>query len=507
MRSTAILIGTEAAATQLELQLGVLTGSADRPIVIGRVLVGPTSADSVGLGTLDELEAIVARRKPAVALISLPAAMSELLLSIRTRLRKLGIADRFMPTLEDQLAGVGPRTEIDVDLQRLIGRPPRSVDEGAIRAVVGGRTVLVTGAGGSIGSEICRIVARYNPGKLVLVERSENALFEIDRQIARRFPTVQRRAALHDVVDAESTLALFREEEPDIVFHAAAHKHVPMMEDHPGLAVDNNLFGTKSTVDAAVAIGAERFVMVSTDKAVHPTSIMGSTKRLAELYVQHVNQTSGTACSLVRFGNVLGSSGSVLETWKRQIADGGPVTVTDPRMTRYFMSIPEAASLVIQAAALTDRTAASGEVFVLNMGEPFRIVDLAKRFIEMHGLSPVFPEDHAPNHTHGRLGEIAVAYSGIRPGEKLYEELALDAETIRASRHPDIHIWGLPTPDAASITHMIDTLSPNRRSRDAARVAAIVRELVPERPNAAAASQPTATANLSGTSSATAAAA
>jgi FlaA1/EpsC-like NDP-sugar epimerase len=479
MRTTAILIGTEAATTQLERQLQF---AAERPVVIGRVLVGPTSSDAVGLGTLEELEAIVARRTPALALVTLPAAMSELLLSIRTRLRKLGIADRFMPTLEDQLAGVGPRTEIDVDLQRLIGRPPRSIDEGAIRAVVGGRTVLVTGAGGSIGSEICRIVARYNPGKLVLVERSENALFEIDRQIARRYPKVARRAALHDVVDAESTLALFREEEPDIVFHAAAHKHVPMMEDHPGLAVDNNLFGTKSTVDAAVALGAERFVMVSTDKAVHPTSIMGSTKRLAELYVQHVNQTSGTACSLVRFGNVLGSSGSVLETWKRQIADGGPVTVTDPRMTRYFMSIPEAASLVIQAAALTDRTAASGEVFVLNMGEPFRIVDLAKRFIEMHGLTPVFPEDRADQPSSGGLGEIAVAYSGIRPGEKLYEELALDAETIRASRHPDIHIWGLPTPDAAFITHMMDTLSPNRRSRDAVRVASIVRELVPERP-------------------------
>jgi FlaA1/EpsC-like NDP-sugar epimerase len=482
MSSTAIIIGTAVACDLLEGQLGF---AASAPVVLGRVHVGGgLSATSTPiLGALEQLESIVATRRPAIALITLPSQMSELLLSIRTRLRRMGIADRFVPPIDDLVAGIGPRTEIDIDLQRLIGRPSRMLDEAAIRAVVGGRTVLVTGAGGSIGSELCRIIARYGPGKIVFVERSENALFEIDRQIARRHPGLARRAALHDVVDAESTLELFREEEPDIVFHAAAHKHVPMMEDHPGLAVDNNLFGTKSAVDAAIAVGAERFVMVSTDKAVHPTSIMGSTKRLAELYVQHVNRTSGTACSLVRFGNVLGSSGSVLETWKRQIADGGPVTVTDPRMTRYFMSIPEAASLVIQAAALTDRSATSGEVFVLDMGEPFRIVDLAQRFIEMHGLAPVFPGSADAG---TRLGEIAVAFTGIRPGEKLYEELALDAETIRESRHPDIRIWGLPSPDPQWVKSMVETLAPSRRSRDAAKVAGIVRDLVPERPTVGA---------------------
>ena len=497
--TSAILIGPRAACDLLEMQLALVgpqRGSARRaPVVLGRVQVGVESPRPEGLaatgfgapvlGVLDDLETICAVRGPTLALITLPASMGELLLAIRTRLRRMGIADRFMPTLEDQLAGIGPRTEIDIDLQRLIGRPPRHIDEPAIRAVVGGRTVVVTGAGGSIGSELCRIIARYNPGKLVLVERSENALFEIDRQIARRHPNLARRAALHDVVDAEATLALFREEEPDIVFHAAAHKHVPMMEDHPGLAVDNNLFGTKSAVDAAVAVGAERFVLISSDKAVNPTSIMGSTKRLAELYVQHVNRTSGTACSLVRFGNVLGSSGSVLETWKRQIADGGPVTVTDPRMTRYFMSIPEAAALVIQAAALTDRTAASGEVFVLDMGEPFKVVDLARRFIEMHGLAAVFPEESSAAGT--RLGEMEVRYTGARPGEKLFEELALDAETIRESRHPDIRIWSLPVPDPAWIDSMLEALAPSRRCRDSAKVAALVRELTPERAADAAA--------------------
>jgi FlaA1/EpsC-like NDP-sugar epimerase len=495
MRTSAILIGPPAACDLLEQQLALLDATSRSgpvsPVVLGRVHVGPTraaGAPTIGgtpvLGALEDLESICAVRRPSQALISLPAPMWELLLSIRTRLRRLGIADRYMPGLEDQLAGVGPRTEIDIDLQRLTGRPLRSVDEKAIRAVIRDRTVVVTGAGGSIGSEICRIIARFEPGKLVMVERSENALFEIDRQIARRHPGVKRRAALHDVVDPQATLELFREEEPDIVFHAAAHKHVPMMEDHPALAVDNNVFGTQSVVDASVAVGAERFVMVSSDKAVNPTSIMGSTKRLAELYVQHVNRTSGTACSLVRFGNVLGSSGSVLETWKRQIADGGPLTVTDPRMTRYFMTIPEAAALVIQAAALTDRSASSGEVFVLDMGEPFKIVDLARRFIEMHGLTPVFPEDTDAG---TRPGEMQVRFSGARPGEKLYEELALDAETIRESRHPDIRIWALPTPDSAWIQSMLDQLTPSRRSRDAVKVSTLVRELCPERSKATAA--------------------
>jgi FlaA1/EpsC-like NDP-sugar epimerase len=238
------------------------------------------------------------------------------------------------------------------------------------------------------------------------------------------------------------------------------------------------VFGTQSVVDASVAVGAERFVLISSDKAVNPTSIMGSTKRLAELYVQHVNRTSGTACSMVRFGNVLGSSGSVLETWKRQIADGGPLTITDPRMTRYFMTIPEAAALVIQAAALTDRSASSGEVFVLDMGAPYRIVDLAQRFIEMHGLTPVFPEQGGAG---GRPGEMPILYTGARPGEKLFEELALDAETIRESRHPDIRIWSLSAPSAIWIQSMLDRLTPNRRSRDAAKVSTLVRDLCPER--------------------------
>ena len=348
--------------------------------------------------------------------------------------------------------------------------------------MIQGKRVLITGAGGSIGSELSRIVARFNPSKLMLVDRSENALFDIDRQIARMAPPLHRKALLHDVVDAPATLAHFREHAPQVIFHAAAHKHVPMMEDHPAAAVDNNLFGTVSVCDAADAVGAERFVMISTDKAVNPCSIMGATKRLAELYVQHIHRKSTTAYSMVRFGNVLGSSGSVLETWARQIADGGPVTVTDPRMTRYFKTIPEAAALVIQSASLVIPDSSSGEVFLLDMGDPIRIVDLARRFIELHGLDARLPdhEDGLSAMASASPGTVRVVYTGVRPGEKLHEELAFDAEAMRPTRHPDIHIWELQPPSEAAVVQMISQLSPGSRSRDSVALAAQIRRLIPE---------------------------
>lgn len=482
--TTSILIGQPLILRRLERQLDLLVA---RPLTIGWVLVDggaqaiDLSNDGPVLGDVSELEAIVARRRPAVALICLPAAMHDLIMSIRTRLRKLGVPDRFMPMLEDQIAGVGPRSLIDIDLNALLDRPPRQIDEQAVRSVIQGKRVLITGAGGSIGSELARIVSRFDPKKLILVDRSENALFEIDRQIARIAPQLGRKALLHDVVDAPATLAHFREYVPQIIFHAAAHKHVPMMEDHPAAAVDNNLFGTKSVADAAHTIKAERCVVISTDKAVNPTSIMGATKRLAELYVQYVNHRSKTGFSMVRFGNVLGSSGSVLETWSRQIADGGPVTVTDPRMTRYFMTIPEAAALVIQSAALVVPDDQCGEVFLLDMGEPVRIVDLARRFIRQHGLEAILPDEAGHlRHPTSMPGTIAVVYTGIRPGEKLFEELAFDAEAMRPTRHPDINIWELPTPDEQFIEQVLSQLSPARRSRDEAALAAQIRGLVPE---------------------------
>ena len=477
--STAVLIGTPELCRRLEQQLDLLS---PRPMCLGWI-VAPASDDAIMgdssiIGIIDDLEVLMARRKPSMALITLPAVMKDLITSIRTRLRKLGIADRFMPTLEDQIAGVGPRTHFEIDLTALLDRPPRQIDEAAVRRAIHNKCVLITGAGGSIGSELARIVARFEPSNLVLVERSENALFEIDRQIARSHPRLTRKALLHDVVDERLTHEHFKAVKPDVIFHAAAHKHVPMMEDHPSAAIDNNFFGTKSVMDAADAVEAERCVMITTDKAVNPTSIMGATKRLAELYVQGLNQRSGTVFSLVRFGNVLGSAGSVLETWARQIADGGPLTVTDPRMTRYFMSIPEAAALVIQSAAMSGaEDGQGGEVFLLDMGAPVRIVDLAQRFIEAHGLTPAVPSQSF-NAEPTSAGIIEVSFTGIRPGEKLFEELSFDAEAMRTTEHPDINQWLLSPPDEAFIAEAVVMLTPLRRPNNGKITAEDVRKIV-----------------------------
>jgi len=474
--SGALLIGTPGSLTRLERQLDLLP---QRPVTLGWVVTERPSATPPGdhaqiLGAITDLEAIVARCRPTVALVSAPAAMADLVTNIRTRLRRLGVPDRFMPTLEDQLAGIGPRTHFDIDLASLMNRPPRPIDEAGVRRIVESRRVLITGAGGSIGSELSRIIARFAPESLVLMDRSENALFEIDRLIARRVPDLVRTAVLHDVVDRPGTFAHFRKHRPQLVIHAAAHKHVPMMEDHPAAAVDNNLFGTAAVADAADAVGAEQFVMISTDKAVNPTSIMGATKRLAELYVQDVNRRSDTACSMVRFGNVLGSSGSVLDTWAKQIAEGGPITVTDPGMTRYFMTIPEAAALVIESAALVDGDT-DGEVFLLDMGEPVRIVDLAARFIERHGLTPLLPDLEAEP---GGTETMPIVFTGVRPGEKLHEELAFDAECMQETRHPDINIWRLSRPDPDHVVRIIESLLPDRRPAALTDLAAHVHDLL-----------------------------
>ncbi len=452
---SAVIIGTPFTCQQVQQQLHL---SAAAPQVIGWILTDARDAETCNqanvLGTVERLAAIVGKTSPDLALVSLPAAMQQRIVGIRTQLRRLGIAERFLATLQDQLAGVGPRTHLDIDLSALINRPARHFDEQSVQSVLAGRRVLITGAGGSIGSELSRIVATCQPSELIIVDRAENSLFEIDRQIAARHPGLPRRTCLHDVVDTEDTRRLLAEIEPHVIFHAAAHKHVPMMEDHPLAALRNNLYGTKSVADAADMVGVERFVMISTDKAVRPVSVMGATKRLAELYVQHMNRNSPTEYSIVRFGNVLGSAGSVLDTWSSQIAEGGPVTVTHPDMTRYFMTIEEAASLVIQSAALVDKADGS-EVFLLDMGDPVRIVDLAERFVAMHGLQPVQGEDAAPVDE----GSIRIVLTGVRPGEKMHEELASEGAPIRPSVHPEIFVWELAAPNPVFVRHMLNRLS------------------------------------------------
>ncbi len=484
-----LLVGTAGALIQVARQLALLEGAA-RPAIAGALLwreaddAARRTIESCGvriLGLAHELEHFAIPGEIDAVIISLPAAMSEAVAALRTSVRRLGVADRFFPMIEDQLAGVGPRSQFEIDVADLIGRTPHRIDERAVRQVIAGRVVLITGAGGSIGSELARRCAAFNPAQLVLMERSENALFEIDRQIARLAPNLGRRALLHDVTDAPRTLAMCGEIAPQVIFHSAAHKHVPMMQDHPIEAIRNNFFGTVAIADAAAGCGCERFVMISTDKAVNPTSIMGATKRLAELYVQHMNQQhSGTIFRMVRFGNVLASSGSVLPTWAEQIRQGGPVTVTHPEMTRYFMTIPEAASLVIQAAALEDRK--GGEVLLLDMGEPIRILELAKRFVRAHGLEPLVedsPQQAASGGARG-AGCIPIVFTGIRPGEKLFEELACDGESMVPTSHPGIHIWTMPPPAAEFIADLSCALEKCCEDGDATGAESTIRALLPE---------------------------
>jgi FlaA1/EpsC-like NDP-sugar epimerase len=330
-----------------------------------------------------------------------------------------------------------------IELSDLLGRPAINLDTPELQRFLAGKRVLVTGAGGSIGSEICRQTMRFCPQRLLMMERAENALFEIDRELCHNWVGADVRPYIGDVCDPRRVRQVFEFERPQVVFHCAAHKHVPMMESHPCEAIKNNIFGTRIVADACQASGGAAFVLVSSDKAVNPTSVMGATKRFAELYVQSLNATAvaSTRFLAVRFGNVLGSSGSVVPIFQKQIEAGGPLTVTHPEMKRYFMTIPEASQLVMQAGAI----GRGGEIFVLDMGAQVKIMDLAVELIRRNGLRP--------------NDDIEIRFSGIRPGEKLYEELANDDEQTRKTTHDKIRIWQLPPGNPTQIAQGLELLS------------------------------------------------
>ncbi|MFF2753494.1 polysaccharide biosynthesis protein, partial [Psychrobacillus sp. NPDC058041] len=352
-----------------------------------------------------------------------------------------GIHTQIMPLIEDLLTGKVSINEIrDVKLEDLLGREEVELDLESISTKLTNKKILITGAGGSIGSEICRQVARFDPKKIILLGHGENSIYTIDMELRQKVsPNTKIIPIIADIQDRNRIFDIVSEYKPDVIYHAAAHKHVPLMEYNPMEAVKNNIFGTKNVAEAADMFGVGYFVMISTDKAVNPPNIMGATKRFAEMVVQNIAKESMTKFAAVRFGNVLGSRGSVVPLFKKQIAAGGPITVTDPEMTRYFMTIPEASRLVIQAGTM----ASGGEIFVLDMGEPVKIVDLANNLIKLSGYSKE---------------EIGVRFSGIRPGEKLYEELLDENEIQSKYVFPKIHI-GLATPISyGELTYVLDKL-------------------------------------------------
>ncbi|MFF2883149.1 polysaccharide biosynthesis protein [Bacillus toyonensis] len=376
------------------------------------------------VGTTNHIQEIVEDNEIEHIIIAIPSLNRNQINEIFEKCRQTKAKTQIVPMLEDLLDGKVSVNEFrDVQVEDLLGREPIQLDDAGIGEKITGKTILVTGAGGSIGSEICRQVMKYKPAKIVLLGHGENSIYNIEMEMRVTYKdTVEIMTEIADVQDRNKVFEIIEKHHPYIVYHAAAHKHVPLMERNPEEAVKNNIFGTKNVAEAADTFKVNTFVMVSTDKAVNPTNVMGATKRFAEMLVQHMASVSkGTRFVAVRFGNVLGSRGSVIPLFKKQIQKGGPVTVTHPDMIRYFMTIPEASRLVIQAGTL----ARGGELFVLDMGEPVKIVDLAKNLITLSGYS---------------IEEIGIEFTGLRPGEKMYEELLNEGEIHPEQIFPKIHI-------------------------------------------------------------------
>jgi len=415
------------------------------------------------LGTTRDLERLVAEYEVQDVVITIAQISRREILRLMDLCRRIGVNARIIPGLYEILQGKVQVTRIrDVQIEDLLGRERVFLEEEEIGAFLQGKVVAVTGAGGSIGSELARQVARFQPSTLLLIERAEFVLFDVDRDIRRLFPDLTVRPIVADVGDEAWIRSIFATHRPEVVFHAAAHKHVPMMESNPSEAIKNNVFGTRAVAEAAADAGVEAFVLISTDKAVRPTSVMGASKRVAELVLQDLAKRSSTRFVAVRFGNVMGSAGSVIPIFREQIQRGGPVTVTDPEMKRYFMTIPEAAQLVLQAGAM----GRGGEIFILDMGDPVRILDIAVAMINLSGLRP--------------FEDMEIVFTGLRPGEKLFEELELDGEEIAKTRHPKIFIGRIAPLASAAVERALRSLQRLARSGDPAAIRDYLNELLPE---------------------------
>lgn len=400
-------------------------------------------------GTTAELPKYIENLFIDQVIIAMPSAPPSETRRIVEMCRQAEVETRILPGLFELIDGKVSINQLrEVSLEDLLGRDPVKLDQESIAGYIAGRSVLVTGAGGSIGSELCRQIMRFNPHRLILLGKGENSIFTIQQELNRKLDGVELIPVIADVRDQVRMKAIFEQFKPNVVFHAAAHKHVPLMEANVAEAVHNNVFGTKCVAELSASFGVETFVLVSSDKAVNPTSVMGATKRTAELVIQDLAAITDTKYVAVRFGNVLASRGSVIPLWKQQISQGGPVTVTHPEATRYFMLIPEAVQLILQAGALGN----GGEIFVLDMGKPVKILDLANDLIRFSGLSPGT--------------DIEVQFIGMRPGEKLYEELLTQEEGLTKTSYEKIFV-GKPQPiDREGLQKVVDRLRTGAAAGD-----------------------------------------
>lgn len=393
--------------------------------------------------------------------VALPSASRSEVKEILQLCQETGCELKVLPGLYQVITGeVSISTLRKVEIEDLLGREPIKLQVESVMDYVAGKRILVTGGGGSIGSELCRQLAAHNPKQLIIVDIYENNAYDIQQELKKTYPALDLVVLIASVRNTHRMNSIFETYRPEIVYHAAAHKHVPLMEDSPNEAIKNNVFGTYKTAQAAARYGVRRFVLISTDKAVNPTNVMGASKRICEMVIQMMNKHAETDFVAVRFGNVLGSNGSVIPLFKKQIEQGGPVTVTHPEIIRYFMTIPEAVSLVLQAGAL----AKGGEIFVLDMGEPVKILDLAKNLIRLSGYKP--------------FEDIPIEFTGLRPGEKLYEELLMGEEGLKETSNALIHI-GKPIEFDEEI--FLEQLEELKRiaDKDSKKVRQKVQEIVP----------------------------
>jgi FlaA1/EpsC-like NDP-sugar epimerase len=448
----------------------ILRMRVERYLVLGLVDDDPAKSGILihgvpVLGTTQEIREICQEKKIDEIIIAIPSATQKQLRRVIELCSGTKLKFQSLPGVGDLVEGRVTVSQIrPVDINDLLGRAVVELDAEAVGHFLRDRRVLVTGAGGSIGSEMCRQICKFAPSRLVLVEQAETPLFDIENELMASFPQTPVHAMICDIADRNRVMQVWKEHRPEVVIHAAAHKHVPMMERNPGEAVKNNILGTKNVADASCETGCAEFVTISTDKAVNPSSVMGASKRVAEIYTQSLNGHNGcrTQFKAVRFGNVLGSAGSVVPTFRRQIAAGGPVTVTHPEMTRYFMTIPEAAQLVLQAAAMGQ----GGQIFLLDMGEPVKIVDLARQMITLSGFRP--GED------------IDIAFTGVRPGEKLFEELRTSGEDVEPTVHRKVLVWKCTPTRWDAVEQAMAEFQRVQDSTDGERIRQALKALVPE---------------------------